>query len=105
MSLKSKFLDAAALRIGKVTIDDVEYTLREVDAASFSDYADKQKTDQTEANALLIHQSLLDENGELMLTLEEARVAAKSGRMVRPIIQKALELSGLAEPENKPVAN
>ena len=103
MSLKQALLAAAQLRTGTVEVEGSTFTVREVSALAFAEYGEKLKTDREAAVAGLLAQCVLDENGELLLTVEEAHVVGRNPRTATPLMSKIMELSGFGEDaENKP---
>lgn len=99
-SLKEKLLASAKLRTILVDIDGDEYLVREVSAADFADYGTQVKTDKARATALLVSKCVIDDEGNPLLTTEEAMSVVQSARLSVPIVNAILEVSGFGEKES-----
>lgn len=98
-SLKEKLLASAKLQTKVVEIDGSSYVVREVSAAGFGDYGAQLKKDREKATAMLVSQCLIGEDGELLLTPEEAVAVVRSARLAMPIVNAIMEVSGFSEKE------
>lgn len=103
--LKDKLLAASKLRSKVVEIDGVEYTVQEVGADSFADYGAVLKKDRKKATAQLLSECLVDENGEKLLTVDEAVQVVRSARVSMPLVNAIMEVSGFGEDEKEPDAS
>lgn len=104
--MKKELLALAQVRYDTVTIEGKDFRVREVGTVEFAEYgvlAGDQKDDngavikkgnRTEATAYLIESCLVDDEGNPLLTKEEAAAVAKSARVAMPIVNKVMELSG-----------
>lgn len=101
---KEKLLQLAQKRFKTVDIDGEAFFVGEMSAAAFSLYGETVKTQREEAQAVLLQNCVVDEQGLNLLTLEEAREVVKSARIVLPLVTAIMEVSGLSA-EEKPNAS
>lgn len=104
-SLKEQLLALAALRTDVVVVGDVRCNVREVGALEFAEYGRKLKADRLGATAELISACVVDDEGNVVFTVEEAKQFAKSARVSMPIVRKIMELSGFGDDEKEPDAS
>lgn len=100
-SVKEQILALATLRTDVVVIGDVRLTVREVGALEFAEYGQKLKADRIGATAILIAACVVDEEGNAVLTVDEAKQFARSARVSMPVVRKIMELSGFGEADQK----
>lgn len=96
-SLKEKLLASAQLRTKVVEVDGSKIVVREVSAAAFAAYGAGLKTDKEKATAGLVSACVFDEEGNQVLTPEEALDLVKSSRVAMPIVNAIMEVSGFKE--------
>lgn len=99
--LKASLLEAAKLRTKSVKVGDVKVKVREVGTVEFAEYGELHKVDKSKATASLIASCVVDDDGNPMLTLDEAIQLSKSARMSIGIVGAIMELSGFSEPTEK----
>lgn len=100
-SLRDRLLALAALRTDVVTIGDVRLTVREVGALEFAEYGKQLKADRIGATAALIAACVVDDEGNAVLSVDDAKAFAKSARVSMPIVRKIMELSGFGDDEKE----
>ena len=100
-SLRDQLLALAQLRTDVVTIGDVRLTVREVGAMEFAEYGKKLKADRLGATAELIAACVVDDEGNTVLSIDDAKQFAKSARVSMPVVRKIMELSGFGEGDEK----
>jgi hypothetical protein len=109
VSLKELLLkQARTVATKKVRVGEVEVTVREMNVTTFERYMEAgRKKDRELANSILISESVVDENGSTVMTVDEARSLATSVRLSLNIISAVLEMSGVTEEEDEkhPVAS
>ena len=101
--LKQQLLGLATLRTKTVELDKLKVTVREAGATAFSEYGTilREQKDVEKANATLIADCVVDEDGNTIMTIEEAMPLAKQARTAVAIIGAVMELSGFAEADEK----
>jgi hypothetical protein len=97
--LKAKLLAAAQLRSATVSIDGEDYTVREGSAVAFVEYMSLLQVDRDRATATLLADSVVDEKGGPLLTVDEAVAVARSARVSMALMRSIMELSGFSEKE------
>jgi hypothetical protein len=109
--LREQLLAQAATRTAEVTIGGESYRVREVEAETFSAYAmllatggqdgknAKQRREQ--AFQLILSECVIDDEGEPLLTPEEAGKVAGVARLAFPLVNKILDLSGFSAKAKK----
>lgn len=115
---KTKLLAMAAIRFGIVQLEDQSIRVREVGTTEYAEYGrlnngekdDKGvvtvKGDRMKALAYLVSVCVVDDDGAAVYDIKEAESIAASPRIVLPIFNKVIELSGLKEgAEKHPVAD
>lgn len=102
-SVKDRLLKAAALRTKTVELEGESYTVREVGAVAFSQYAETLKSgDKIGAIGVLLQDCVVNDDGTPVLTFDEAKEVARCTRVAVPLTDAILAVSGFAEKE--PVA-
>ena len=104
VSVTERLKAKAAVRTKEVRIDGETFVVQEVGAVSFGEYGKVVKKDQVQATALLLAECVLDEEGKLALSLEDATEIAKSARVTMPLVQAIMEVSGFGADEKEPNA-
>ena len=96
-SVKEALLNAAKTRSKVVDVGDASVRVREVGAMEFAEYGKTLKKDKVKATASLIAACVIDDDGNPMLTVEEAGELAKSARVSMPLVTAIMELSGFGD--------
>lgn len=107
VNAKAKLLEASRQRSKPVVVDGVQVDVREVGAMEFAEYGSLLKTDRLKATAQLISACVVDDDGNPLLSVEEALQIARSARVAMPLVAAIMELSGFSEElsEKEPVAS
>lgn len=103
--IKQSLLLASKLRTKLVAIDGVSYVVREVGAVAFAEYGSMLKTDRRKATAMLLAGCLVDEDGNPVLTVEEAFEVVGSARVSMKLVNGIMEVSGFGDAEKEPDAS
>lgn len=98
-AVKAKLLTASKTRSKVVDVDGEPVNVREVGALEFAEYGALLKVDRLKATAQLIAACIVDEDGNPVLTVEEATQVARSARVSMPLVTAIMELSGFGEDE------
>lgn len=108
--LRARLLEVAATRRATVKIGGDVWNVREMEAQTFQAYSvfaasgakgkdDKRR--QEESLALVLCDCVLDDAGEPFLSPEDGLAVARQARLVFPLINKIMELSGFSAGEKK----
>lgn len=99
-AVKAKLLSAAETRSRVVDVDGEPVRVREVGAMEFAEYGAELKKDRTRATAQLIAACVVDDEGNPVLSVDEAVKVAKSARVSMPLVTAIMELSGFGDDED-----
>jgi hypothetical protein len=96
--LKARLLALAALRSKTVTLDDgLTIVVQEPSQLAFAEYGQAFRADRDKATAGLMAACVVGEDGQPLLTAEEALTLARSARVSRVIVAAVMELAGFRE--------
>lgn len=99
-TLKEKLFASAKQRSVVVEVDGEKFVVREVSALDFAEYGKMLKDDKPKATAFLLSKCLLDEDGNLLLTQQEALDVIGSARVSMTFVNAIMEVSGFGEKES-----
>lgn len=105
-SVSERLKAEAAVRTKDVLVGKEHFTVTEIGAEDFTEYGRLLKLTpadgggRQEATAFLLSRCVL-EDGALALSMEDARVVAKSTRVALPLVSAIMELSGFGDDEKK----
>lgn len=89
---------AAALRTKVVSIRGTDVRIRELSVAARDEFLTAHSESRSEGVAVLLFNSVLDADGNQMLTHDQAReLVGQSSAFVEPLIKEIIEFSGLGE--------
>lgn len=98
---KHDLLALAEVRRGTTTVEGVTVHVRELVTSEFSKYSEIREGDREKATAYLCQLCVIDEDGNTILSDEEAKRVAKTVRLSSAIVKKIMELSGFKEDDKK----
>lgn len=101
---KDKLLSVAATRSKMVDVGGLSVRVREVGALEFAEYGSMLSADRLRATATLIAACVINEDGQPMLSVDEAMQIAGTARVSMPLVSAILELSGITD-EKEPDAS
>lgn len=97
---RKRLLAAAKARTTTVRVGNDTFTVREIGAEKFGQYAELIGKDRTAAITLVLQECVLDDaTGEPFLTAEEAAEIAASARAGLRLLRGVLDVSGFGEEE------
>jgi len=102
---KDRLLAVAAIRTKRVEVGGEDVLVREMYADEFVGYVKQRQTEPGKAAAYLLQCCVIGEDGEPLLTSEDAEALVKSLRVGVPLIQAVLTLSGFGDDEKEPDAS
>lgn len=99
---RKRLLAAAKARTATVRVGEEEFTVREIGAEKFGEYAELIVKDRTAAISLVLQDCVLDdETGEPCLSAEDAATIARSARAGLKLLRAVLDVSGFGEGDEK----
>lgn len=111
--MKTALMALAVVRYDTINIEGEPVRVQEIGTLEFAQYgalaSDRlnakgevlEKGSKLKATAFLISSCVVDDEGALLLSEEEALTLAKSARVAMPIVNRVMELSGFKEAEEK----
>lgn len=100
ISLKEKLFASAKKRSKAVDVDGQSFVVREVSALDFAEYGRLLREDKQKATGFLLSKCILDDDGELLLTQEDAMMVIDSARVSMQFVNAIMEVSGFNEKES-----
>lgn len=94
-SLKEKLLASAKPRTKTVDVDGEVITVKEVSVVDFAEYGKLQKDDRLSAVSYLLSKCVVDDEGNALLTADEAAVVASTARVGMELVNAILSVSGV----------